>query len=82
MHEREQEEQLNARNRPPIGVHKEEQEYEAKLAELLDKADDDASRNNAHGQSKQVSADGKPDKGAGQSLLDVSRYTMVKSRIW
>ncbi len=77
MHEREQEESLNARDRAPIGVHKEEQAYEAKLAHLLDKHDDNAPRHNAHGQQA------KNEKGKNaSSLLDVSRYTMVRSRIW
>ena len=75
MHEREQEEQLNARDRNPIGVGKEEKAYDARLAQLLDKPDDNMSKLNPLGQQVEKSSK------AG-NLMDVSRYTMVRSRLW
>lgn len=87
--QREREEELNARNRAPIGVDKDERAYDAKLAKLLDKPDDDATRIGASGQQEDGAAaaargagGGGKEKNPAASLMDVSRYTMVRSRIW
>ncbi|KDN53531.1 DUF747-domain-containing protein [Tilletiaria anomala UBC 951] len=85
MYEREQEEKLNARDRSPIGVGAEERVYDAKLAEFLDKSADNAQKSTflgaevPNGQPRWAESKG----GSKQtSLLDVSRYTMVRSRLW
>lgn len=85
MQNREEEEVLNARDRMPIGVDKEELDYDIKLKELVDKKDDDASRINLQGH--QVMKDHTGGRKGGNtggvgSLTDVSRYQMIKSRIW
>lgn len=84
MGQREKEEELNARDRQPIGVDKDEMVYDAKVSQLIDKKDDDASRMGLAGQPIPTPAKyqgGKGNKGS-ESLMDVSRYTMVRSRIW
>ncbi|PWN32279.1 DUF747-domain-containing protein, partial [Meira miltonrushii] len=84
MGQREKEEELNARDRQPIGVDKDEMAYDAKVSQLIDKKDDDASRMGLGGQPIPTPAKyqgGKNNKGS-ESLMDVSRYTMVRSRIW
>lgn len=71
---REKEEELNARDRPPIGVDRGEREYEAKAKELLvGRGEDGVTAKKPH-----VGGGGK----GGASLLDVKRYDMVKSRLW
>jgi hypothetical protein len=88
MGQREKEEELNAKDRQPIGVDKDEMAYDAKVSQLIDKKDDDASRMGLAGQPIPTpakyqggSGGGKNNKGS-ESLMDVSRYTMVRSRIW
>lgn len=84
MGQREKEEELNARDRQPIGVDKDEMAYDAKVSQLIDKKDDDASRMGLAGQPIPTPAkyqSGKSNKNS-ESLMDVSRYTMVRSRIW
>ncbi|CEH18899.1 Predicted membrane protein [Ceraceosorus bombacis] len=91
MQQREQEEELNARDRAPIGVDREERLHDAKIAQLLDRAEDDAGSVGMRGQV--APARGKVESGGGggggssksskgPSLMDVSRYSMIKSRIW
>ncbi|PWN28054.1 DUF747-domain-containing protein [Jaminaea rosea] len=70
---REKEEELNARDRPAIGVGSGEREYEAKVREMVR---DDGGGASAGGGGK------KPGGGGGSSLMDIRRYDMVKSRLW
>jgi hypothetical protein len=59
------------------------QAYETKVSQLIDKREDDASRIGLNGQPIQPPPY-KKDKKAGNvgSLMDVDRYTMIRSRIW
>lgn len=110
MGQREREEELNARDRPPIGVDKDEkvrdivdrrmesgipfihshlplspcvQAYEARVSQLIDKREDDSSRIGLNGQPIQVTPYKKEKKsGNAISLMDVDRYSMIRSRIW
>ncbi|PWN51695.1 DUF747-domain-containing protein [Violaceomyces palustris] len=92
MDQREVEENLNARDRRPIGVDKEEQGYDAKMVKLLDKEEDDAVKTTFDGrpqpsgtktkEARGSGGGGGGDKKGGGSLMDVGRYTMVRSRIW
>lgn len=84
MAAREAEEDLNARDRPAIGVDRHEREYEAKARQLL--ASDDASAKATSSlqdpsASSTVAGSGVK-KGGGSTLMDVNRYTMIKSRLW
>jgi hypothetical protein len=71
MSAREVEEELNDRTRPHIGVNSLEAAYEDKVKQVLSGADG-------------AKAGGKPKyvPGPGSNLLDVNRYTMVKSRLY
>lgn len=82
MDQREAEEELNARDRQPIGVDKEEKDYDAKVSQLIDKKDDDASRIGLNGQPIIVVPYKKEKKSNTGSLMDVDRYSMIRSRIW
>ncbi|UZJ52656.1 hypothetical protein CBS101457_001976 [Exobasidium rhododendri] len=83
MGEREREEDINAKGRSPIGVDKDEKAYEEKLVQLIDKREDDASKYGLDGQPVQASSNKKERKAANVgSLMDVDRYTMIRSRIW
>jgi hypothetical protein len=82
MAQREKEEELNARGRQPIGVDKEEMAYDAKIAQLVDRSEDDALRMGLNGQTLPTPAAPKAKNTKVDSLMDVSRYTMVRSRIW
>jgi hypothetical protein len=112
MDQREREEELNARDRPPIGVDKDEkvrmrkrkrsihssfsrmflaivsplslQAYEAKVSLLIDKREDDASRIGLNGQPIHPTIHKKEKRATGNtgSLMDVDRYSMIRSRIW
>jgi hypothetical protein len=102
MQQREREEELNARDRAPIGVDRDEkvravrhqlavslltsvlQAYDAKITELVNHKEDDATRIGLHGQQDPGAAgqDSKKKAGPIGSLMDVSRYSMIKSRIW
>ncbi|EPQ29733.1 uncharacterized protein PFL1_02953 [Pseudozyma flocculosa PF-1] len=85
MHQREIEENLNSKDRAPIGVDKDELSYDKKLVQLVDRSDDNAIQIMLDGRhvspSPSSAAAGGKDKKTG-SLMDVSRYTMVRSRIW
>ncbi|GAK68127.1 DUF747 family protein [Moesziomyces antarcticus] len=89
MHERENEEALNSRDRAPIGTNKDERSYDKSLGRFIDRPDDDAVQIKLDGshvlpaakereKSKVDSA--KPKKET--SLMEVSRYNMIRSRIW
>jgi len=84
MQKREEEEVLNTRDRPPIGVDKEELAYDSKVTELVDQKDDDATRMSLQGHALAQPPTRRPGGGGGGvgSLTDVSRYQMIKSRIW
>ncbi|SPO23883.1 uncharacterized protein UTRI_03596_B [Ustilago trichophora] len=92
MHEREGEENLNARDRAPIGTNKDERSYDKSLGRFIDKPDDDAIQiklDGTHVMPAQKDKDREKAKGEGQqkpkketSLMEVSRYNMVRSRIW
>ncbi|SPO24328.1 uncharacterized protein UTRI_03596 [Ustilago trichophora] len=92
MHEREGEENLNARDRAPIGTNKDERSYDKSLGRFIDKPDDDAIQiklDGTHVMPVQKDKDREKAKGEGQqkpkketSLMEVSRYNMVRSRIW
>ncbi|PWN17893.1 DUF747-domain-containing protein [Microstroma glucosiphilum] len=71
MSAREVEEELNDRTRPHIGVNSLEAAYEDKVKQVLSGADG-------------AKASGRPKNGpgTGSNLLDVNRYTMVKSRLY
>lgn len=90
MHEREREEDLNARDRAPIGTNKDERSYEKSLGRFIDKPDDDAILIKLDGthvpptpKDKDKAKDGGQQKAKQEnSLMEVSRYNMVRSRIW
>lgn len=88
MHERENEESLNARDRAPIGTNKDERSYDKSLGRFIDRADDDAIQIKLDGTHvmpmKKDKEKGKgEDKGKKESsLMEVSRYNMIRSRIW
>lgn len=71
MSAREVEEELNDRTRPHIGVNSLEAAYEDKVKQVLSGADGAK----AGGKAKYA-------PGPGSNLLDVNRYTMVKSRLY
>lgn len=72
MGKREGEEELNNRERGPIGVDRGEREYEAKARQIFIN----------EGGSNKGSATTTTRATTGGSLMDVSRYQMVKSRLW
>ncbi|KAJ9479545.1 Endoplasmic reticulum membrane protein 65 [Pseudozyma hubeiensis] len=91
MHERENEENLNARDRAPIGTSKDERSYDKSLGRFIDKPDDDAIRIKLDGthmaptskeRDKEKDAGVQPEVKKENSLMEVSRYNMVRSRIW
>ncbi|KAN0065053.1 hypothetical protein ACQY0O_001548 [Thecaphora frezii] len=87
MHQRENEENLNSKDRAPIGVDKDELSYDKKLVQLVDRSDDNAIQIMLDGRHvPPAEKGGKPDGASKEkkttSLMDVSRYTMVRSRIW
>ncbi|CAO1630419.1 unnamed protein product [Parajaminaea phylloscopi] len=79
MAAREAEEELNARDRPPVGVDRHEREYEAKTKQLLSQEDGVKGLEGGAPASAGATGGKKP---AGTNLMDVGRYTMVKSRLW
>ncbi len=97
MHERENEENLNAKDRAPIGTNKDERSYDKSLGQFIDKEDDDAiqikldgthvlptSKDKDKGKGEWKGEQGQQQKSAKKetSLMEVSRYNMVRSRIW
>ncbi|EST05368.2 Membrane protein,Tapt1/CMV receptor [Kalmanozyma brasiliensis GHG001] len=90
MHERENEESLNARDRAPIGTNKDERSYDKSLGRFIDRADDDAIQIKLDGthvlptpKERDKGKDaGHPKVKKENSLMEVSRYNMVRSRIW
>lgn len=80
MTAREAEEDLNARDRVPIGVDKGEREYEAKGKQYLERQQQDEGDQVPQQQQQQQQQTTK--KSAGSNLMDVGRYTMIKSRLW
>lgn len=76
-HEREREDQRNARGRPPIGETPSEAAYEAQISRMVDAKEDDAPHVGLYGSS---AAPGRNRKEI--SLLDVQRYSLVGSRLW
>lgn len=90
MHERENEENLNARDRAPIGTDKDERSYDKSLGRFIDRADDDAIQiklDGTHVLPTPKERDKGKDAGSHKvkkenSLMEVSRYNMVRSRIW
>ena len=77
-HEREREDQRNARGRPPIGEMPAQAAYEAQIPQMVDAKEDDAPSVDLYGHPV---APGRPSK-KDISLLDVQRYTFVGSRLW
>jgi hypothetical protein len=59
------------------------QAYETKVLQLIDKREDNASKIGLNGQPVQ-NVPYKKDKSSGNvaSLMDVDRYSMIRSRIW
>ncbi|SJX63326.1 uncharacterized protein SRS1_14146 [Sporisorium reilianum f. sp. reilianum] len=86
MHERENEENLNARDRAPIGTNKDERSYDKSLGQFIDKPDDDAiliKLDGTHVPPAVKERDKAQQKVKKEnSLMEVSRYNMVRSRIW
>lgn len=88
MHERENEENLNSRDRAPIGTNKDERSYDKSLGQFIDKAGDDAIQIKLDGThvmptpKEKGKADGQQKVNKETSLMEVSRYNMVRSRIW
>ncbi|CDU26191.1 uncharacterized protein SPSC_06385 [Sporisorium scitamineum] len=91
MHERENEENLNARDRAPIGTNKDERSYDKSLGQFIDKPDDDAILIKLDGthvlpaaKDRDKAMDGAEQQKIKKenSLMEVSRYNMVRSRIW
>lgn len=89
MHERENEEALNSRDRAPIGTNKDERSYDKSLGRFIDRPDDDAVQIKLDGshvlpaakeRDKAKMDSAKPKKET--SLMEVSRYNMIRSRIW
>ncbi|SNX87181.1 uncharacterized protein MEPE_05891 [Melanopsichium pennsylvanicum] len=88
MHERENEENLNSKDRAPIGTNKDERSYDKSLGRFIDKPDDDAIQIKLDGTHVAPAPKDKRKGDGGQkasnetSLMEVSRYNMVRSRIW
>ncbi|SYW78091.1 uncharacterized protein UBRO2_02283 [Ustilago bromivora] len=92
MHERENEENLNSKDRAPIGTNKDERSYDKSLGHFIDKPDYDAIQIKLDGTHVLPPAKDRAEKakaGGGEakvkketSLMEVSRYNMVRSRIW
>ena len=90
MHERENEETLNSKDRAPIGTNKDERSYDKSLGHFIDRPDDDAIQIKLDGthvkpapkDKDKAKADGAPKTKKESSLMEVSRYNMVRSRIW
>ncbi|KOS12947.1 hypothetical protein Malapachy_0541 [Malassezia pachydermatis] len=77
-HERELEDQRNAKGRPPIGETPAETAQQAQMMDMVDKRDDNASTVGLYGQQSFPGRPGKKEL----SLLDVQRYSLVGSRLW
>jgi hypothetical protein len=87
MHERENEETLNSKDRAPIGTNKDERSYDKSLGRFIDKPDDDAILIKLDGTHVAPVVKDKKDGVQAKvktesSLMEVSRYNMVRSRIW
>ncbi|WFD24910.1 hypothetical protein MEQU1_003616 [Malassezia equina] len=77
-HEREREDQRNARGRPPIGEMPAQAAYEAQITQMVDKKEDDAASVDLYGHPTVPGRASKKEV----NLLDVQRYTLVGSRLW
>lgn len=85
MAAREAEEDLNARDRHAIGVDRHEREYEAKAKQFLSQDEQTKTGDGVASGAGSLAAPtsgSSSKKSTGSSLMDVSRYTMVKSRLW
>ena len=79
-HEREKEEQRNAKGRPPIGEMPITMAHNAKIPDMLDKREDNAPSVGLYGQqSPSIRAPGKKQE---MSLLDVQRFSFAGNRLW
>lgn len=87
MAAREAEEDLNARDRHPIGVDRQEREYEAKARAMMDVNEKHSSGAGGAGASAATNAVHPPPTApkkptTSTSLMDADRYSMIKSRLW
>ena len=79
-HEREKEEQRNAKGRPPIGEMPITMAHNAQIPEMVDKREDNAASVGLYGQqSPSIRASGKKQD---MSLLDVQRFSFAGNRLW
>ena len=79
-HEREKEEQRNAKGRPPIGEMPITMAHNAQIPEMVDKREDNAASVGLYGQqSPSIRAPGKKQD---MSLLDVQRFSFAGNRLW
>lgn len=79
-HEREKEEQRNAKGRPPIGEMPITMAHNAQILEMVDKREDNAASVGLYGQqSPSIRAPGKKQD---MSLLDVQRFSFAGNRLW
>lgn len=79
-HEREKEEQRNAKGRPPIGEMPITMAHNANIPDMVDKREDNAASVGLYGQqSPSIRAPGKKQD---MSLLDVQRFSFAGNRLW